>query len=263
MPVRSARKHGSWMDLDRGERVGGGDRLVDVGLGVRGRDEVRLILAARQIDAARQHLPEEQREERGVGPFRLATGRPGASPERCGKASRFTAGAAARRNLIGSPPRRDRRGNPGGLRPATQPGRLIYIKSRKVKSLRVMANSSFILTRNQRACPCPGISSRSERNSRRAGCCAGPTRASLPQIASDAVFGSDFLSQALKSSMVPNDDGFTTSPKRRRTNLRIEQSKIPGRLLASLEDRSIHEVPRTRCAIAVLVLLSIRGQSSG
>ena len=44
------------------------DRLVDVILGVGGGDKSGLELAARQVDAASEHLPEEPGEEPGVAP---------------------------------------------------------------------------------------------------------------------------------------------------------------------------------------------------
>ena len=42
---------------------------IDVGLGVRGRDERGLELAARQVNAPGEHLPEEPAEEARVGPL--------------------------------------------------------------------------------------------------------------------------------------------------------------------------------------------------
>jgi hypothetical protein len=58
---------GSTQDKRQG-LASGRNRLIDVVLGMSGRDEGRFELAARKINAASQHLPEESRKGSRIAP---------------------------------------------------------------------------------------------------------------------------------------------------------------------------------------------------
>src|SRR4029453_2153137 len=76
-PIRPVFASGGVAEGQRGS----GDRLVDLGLAVRERDERGLELRRREVDAAREHRVEEAGEALRVGPLRGRVVRHGSRAE--------------------------------------------------------------------------------------------------------------------------------------------------------------------------------------